>query len=69
MAEMIYALLALMPVVGYFLFYQLQQYRFKKFAHIPTPIKPNIFLGHLGSMAAGFKKFGDSKVHPGTVEN
>lgn len=69
MAETAYAVLAVLPVLAYFLYLQLQQYRFKRFAHIPTPLKPNLFLGHLGLMAAGFKKFGNSKVHPGKTQN
>lgn len=69
MAETTYALLALLPLLGYFLYFQLQQYRFKRFAHIPTTLKPSLFLGHLGHMAAAYKKFGNSKVHPGTAHN
>lgn len=56
-----------MPVLAYLLYYQLQQYRYKKFAHIPSILKPNLFFGHVGYMAAGFQKFGDSKTHPGTL--
>ena len=67
MAETAYAVLALMPVVVYFLYYQLQQYRFKTFAHIPSSLKPGLFFGHVGHMVAGFKKHGNSKMHPGTV--
>ena len=68
MAETVYAVLVVLPVLVCFLYYQLHQYRFKKFAHIPAPLKPNLLLGHLGFMAAGFKKFGNSKVHPGTIQ-
>ncbi|KAF2624310.1 cytochrome P450 52A12 [Macroventuria anomochaeta] len=64
MAETTYAVLAVLPVLVYVLYYQLQQYRFKRYAHIPTPLKPNLFLGHLGYMAAGLKKSGNSKMHP-----
>lgn len=56
-----------MPLVLYFMYYRLKQYRFKPHAHIPSPMKPNLFLGHVGYMAAGFKKFGNSKVHPGGI--
>ncbi len=66
MAETAYAILALLPVLGYFLYQQLWQYRFKRHAHIPTSMKPNLFLGHLGYMAAAFQKFDNPKVHPGT---
>lgn len=64
MAETTYAALALILAVVYLLYYRLQQWRFKTFAHIPTPIKPSTLLGHLGYMAAGFKKY-DAKAHPG----
>jgi hypothetical protein len=65
MAETIYAILALLPVVAYLLYHQLQQYRYKRFAHIPSLVKPNLFFGHVPNMAAGYKKFGNSKLHPG----
>lgn len=68
MAETTYAILALLPVVAYLLYHQLQQYRYKRFAHIPSTLKPNLFFGHVPNMAAGFKKFGNSKIHPGMVE-
>ncbi|KAJ4987846.1 cytochrome P450 52A11 [Stagonosporopsis vannaccii] len=64
MAETAYAALAVLPILAYFLYYELHQYRFRRFAHVPTPLKLNLFLGHIGFMAAGFKKFGNSKVHP-----
>ncbi|KAJ8106096.1 hypothetical protein OPT61_g9768 [Boeremia exigua] len=64
MAETAYTVLALLPVLAFLLYQVLWQYRFKKYAHIPMSMKPNLFIGHLGSMAAGFKKFGDSRVHP-----
>lgn len=68
MAEAIYTVLASVPLVVLFLYYQLRQYRFKKYAHIPTPLKPSLFLGHLGYMAKGFQKHGNSKMHPGMTE-
>ncbi|KZM23153.1 heme binding [Ascochyta rabiei] len=37
------------------------------FAHIPSSLQPNIFFGHVGHMAAGFKKLGNSKAHPDYV--
>ena len=54
-----------MPVIVYLLYYQLLRYRYRKFAHIPTTLKPNLFLGHIPYMIAGFKKYGNSKMHPG----
>lgn len=65
MAETAYAILALLPVLAYFLYQQLHQYRYKKFAHIPSILKPNLFVGHVGYMAAGYQKYGNSKMHPG----
>ncbi|KAF9692338.1 hypothetical protein EKO04_009590 [Ascochyta lentis] len=67
MAETAYAVLALLPALVCFLYYQLKQYRFKTFAHIPTSVQPNIFFGHVGHMAAGFKKLGNSRAHPDYV--
>lgn len=69
MAETTYAVLALLPVVVYLIYHQLWQYRFKKFAHIPTSLKANTFIGHLGHMAAGFKKLGNARAHPGMINN
>ncbi|KAF1924351.1 cytochrome P450 52A12 [Didymella exigua CBS 183.55] len=56
--------MALVPLAVCFLYYQLRQYRFKKYAHIPTPLKPQLLLGHLGYMAKAFQKRGNSKMHP-----
>ena len=67
MAETTFAILALLPVLAYFLYHQLQQYRYKRFAHIPSILEPNLFFGHLGYIAAGFQKHGNSKIHPGMV--
>ncbi|KAJ4333488.1 hypothetical protein N0V87_007598 [Didymella glomerata] len=64
MAETLYTVLALVPLAVCFLYFQLRQYRFKTYAHIPSPLEPNLFLGHLGYMAKGFQKRGNSKVHP-----
>lgn len=67
MIEKIYAVLALVPIALYFLYCQLWQYRFRRFSHIPNSLEPNIFVGHVGHMAAGFKRLGDSRAHPGTA--
>jgi hypothetical protein len=67
MAETLYTVLALVPLAICFLYFQLRQYRFRTYGHIPSPLEPNLFLGHLGYMAKGFQKRGNSKVHPGTA--
>ncbi|KAF1945420.1 cytochrome P450 [Clathrospora elynae] len=67
MGDTLYAILALLPVVSWFLYYQLGQWRHKPFAHIPSKLSTNLFLGHLGHIAAQYKKVGSSDVHPDYV--
>ena len=67
MVETTYAVLALVPVIASLLYYQLLRYR-SRYAHIPTVLKPNLFLGCVPYMIEGFKKFGDSKIHPGASD-
>ena len=65
MAEHPYFVLALLPVIAVFAGFQFWQWRYKKYAHIPNLLPSNLFLGHMGYIAAGFKKLGNSKMHPG----
>jgi len=55
----------LVPAVLAGIYFLLYRWRFNKFAHIPTPLKSNLFIGHLGYIAAEFKKAGNPKIHPG----
>jgi hypothetical protein len=65
MADDYFAILALVTVTVAGLYYILYQWRYGKFAHIPSPLSRNIFIGHLGHIAAEYKNFGSSSVHPG----
>jgi hypothetical protein len=59
-----YAVLALIPAVAWLVYLQISQWRFKRFAHIPSKLSSNFFLGHLGYIAAEYKNI-SSTVHPG----
>jgi hypothetical protein len=48
MADTQYAILVLVPAIIAGLYFLLHQWRHKAFAHIPSPLKRNLFLGHLG---------------------
>jgi cytochrome P450 len=65
MADLQYAALALAPALAAGLYWLLYQWRYKKFAHIPSKLKSNLFIGHLGYIGAEFKKAGSSDIHPG----
>lgn len=65
MAETQYALLALIPAAVAGLYFLLYQWRFNKFANIPSPLKRKLFIGHLGYIADEYKRVGSAKVHPG----
>lgn len=65
MINSLYAVLAVIPVVIWFAYHQLRQWRYKTFAHIPSNLSSNLFIGHLGHIAAEYKKAGSSTVHPG----
>lgn len=67
MAEITYAILAFLPVIGWYFYTQMKQYRFKKFAHVPIQYPQSLALGHLKLMAEGFKKVGDSRKHVGAL--
>lgn len=58
-------LLAVIPALAAFLYYQLYQWRFKKYAHIPNHLKSNLFIGHLGHIASEYKNVSSPQVHPG----
>ncbi|KAH7072855.1 cytochrome P450 [Paraphoma chrysanthemicola] len=45
----------------------LHQWRYGNFAHIPSPLKRNLFIGHLGYIGDEFKKAGSSAIHPDYV--
>ncbi|KAL1793323.1 hypothetical protein ACET3X_008305 [Alternaria dauci] len=63
-----YALLALAPAVAWLLYLQISQWRFKRYAHIPSTLPSNFLIGHLGHIAAGYRKAGfSSTVHPDYV--
>ncbi|KAH4109701.1 hypothetical protein HBH98_035150 [Parastagonospora nodorum] len=64
MADIQYGILALVPTVLAGLYFLLYQYRYGKFTNIPSPLKRNLFLGHLGYIADEYKKAGSSAVHP-----
>ncbi|KAI1664745.1 Cytochrome P450 52A11 [Pyrenophora tritici-repentis] len=63
MSAPIYVVLALLLPVVWLLHQQLSHWRFKRFAHIPTILKPNFLFGHLGHITAEIRKLG-STVHP-----
>ncbi|KAL6708686.1 hypothetical protein ACN47E_002382 [Coniothyrium glycines] len=67
MTQIAINLLALVPLVAAFLYYQLYQWRYKRFASIPSNLKRNLFYGHLGYIAAEYKKVGSASVHPDYV--
>lgn len=65
MAQSSITLLAVVPALALFLYYQLYQWRYKKYAHIPKILQQNLFYGHLGYIAAEYKKAGSADIHPG----
>jgi hypothetical protein len=65
MANITYAVLAILPAVVWYLYAQLRQWRFKKYSHIPNCLPQSLPLGHLKLIADGFKKIGDSRAHVG----
>jgi hypothetical protein len=68
MSNLAYAAVALMPAVAWLLYLQISQWRFKRFAHIPSKLSSNLFLGHLGYIAAEYKVLGSSTIHPGRIQ-
>ncbi|KAH7355884.1 cytochrome P450 [Pyrenochaeta sp. MPI-SDFR-AT-0127] len=67
MFESLYIVLALLLGVVWLLYHQLHQWRYERFAHIPSTLPRNLILGHLGYIAAEYKKAGSSTVHPDYV--
>ncbi len=65
MAENLYFILALLPVLVGITGFQLWKWRYKTYAHVPTLFPTNFFIGHMGYIAAAYKKVGNSKIHPG----
>ncbi|KAF2856648.1 cytochrome P450 52A12 [Plenodomus tracheiphilus IPT5] len=63
MADTQYAILGLVPAIIATLFFLLYRWRFNNFAHIPSPITRNLFLGHLGHIAAGYKNLPSPVAH------
>ncbi|KAI4654496.1 uncharacterized protein J4E88_006450 [Alternaria novae-zelandiae] len=61
-----YAILALIPAVVWLLYLQVSQWRFKRFAHIPSKLSSSFLFGHLGHIAAEYKNI-SSTVHPDYV--
>lgn len=60
-----YAILALLPVVAAGVYFLLYRWRYTKYAYIPSTLKANLLWGHLGYIAAEYKKVGDPNYHPG----
>jgi hypothetical protein len=58
MADTQYAILVLVPAIIAGLYFLLHQWRHKAFAHIPSPLKRNLFLGHLGYIGEEQQKLG-----------
>ncbi|KAF2876129.1 cytochrome P450 [Massariosphaeria phaeospora] len=67
MASPTYAVLALLPLVSWFLYTQLTRWRFKKFANMPYVKPPSLLLGNLKHMDETMKKIGDPRHHPDYV--
>lgn len=65
MADIQYVLLIALPAIVGGLYFVLHRWRYGKFAHIPSPLKNNLFIGHLGHIGAEYKRVGDPRVHPG----
>jgi len=61
-----YAVLALVPAVVWLLYLQISQWRFKRFAHIPSKLPSSFLFGHLGHIAAEYKTI-SSTAHPGRI--
>lgn len=69
MADNQYTILALVLPVAASLYFLLYRWRYSNtFAHIPSPLSRNLFLGHLGYIAAEYKKAGNPSIHPGKCE-
>lgn len=66
MANNAYIALAVLPIVAYLVYIQVYNWRFKKYKHIPQ-LPNSLFIGHLPQIASGFKKFGDTRRHIGTM--
>ncbi|KAL5121899.1 hypothetical protein ACEQ8H_000114 [Pleosporales sp. CAS-2024a] len=59
MADSQYAILALIAAAVAGLYFLLHRWRYHTYAHIPTPLKNSLFLGHLPYIAAEYKKAGN----------
>jgi hypothetical protein len=60
MADTQYAILALVPAVVAGLYFLLHRWRFNAFSHIPSPLKRNLFLGHLAIIGEEQQKLGSA---------
>ncbi|KAF2831999.1 cytochrome P450 [Ophiobolus disseminans] len=67
MADTPYKVLLLIASILVTLYFLLHRWRYNRFANIPSPLKRNLFVGHLGYIAAEFKKAGSSTIHPDYV--
>jgi hypothetical protein len=67
MPTVTFAVLALLPLLTWYLYAQAKAWRFKKFRHIPQQFPSSLVLGHLGLIAGGYKEVGGSKHHVGTL--
>lgn len=67
MADSQYAFLGLVAAIAASALFFLYRWRFTNFAHIPSPMSRNLFLGHLGYIAAEYKNLPNSSVHPDYV--
>ena len=63
MADIVRVLLALMPLLLWYLYTEAKRQRFKKYAHIPH-LTPSLVLGHMKTIG-DFYKTGDKRRHIG----
>jgi hypothetical protein len=68
MSNPTYTAIALIPAVAWLLYLQISQWRFKRFAHIPSKLSSNLLLGHLGHIAAEYKTLGSITIHPSRIQ-
>jgi hypothetical protein len=64
MANTTYAILAALPALFWFAYYQIKQWR-GKFIHVPSFARPRLLLGHLDYIDKEFKRLGGYDKHPG----
>jgi hypothetical protein len=65
MTNITLSVLALLPVLIWYLFTHIHRWRFKKYNHLPMQFPQSFIFGHLKVIAEGFMKSGDSRRHVG----